>query len=217
MNTSQQIIDLTRVIKDKQPGVTIAQTKTKQKDGWNAKTISSYSHSGTHMDAPWHFESLEVTIDEIPVERFVGKAWVVDVEVHKPSQLISLDDIVPQLSQWKPGDSMIIRTGWSDTFDSNEYRDELPRIGVDLAHWMVRNKVNMLGVEPPSVADVNNLEEVTLIHEILLKAGIIIIEGLVNLEYITTEFCQLIALPLKIFEGDGAPARVVAVIKSAHE
>ena len=69
----------------------------------------------------------------------------------------------------------------------------------------------MLGVEPPSVADVNNLDEITRIHSILLGAGIIIIEGLTNLEALSSEKVELIALPLKIGDGDGAPARVVAV------
>ena len=69
----------------------------------------------------------------------------------------------------------------------------------------------MLGVEPPSVADVNNLEEVTRIHRILLKGGVTIIEGLCNLEGITGDKCWLIALPLKIFQGGGAPARVIAI------
>ena len=55
MREQSAIIDLTRVIKDGNPGVTIRQARTKSEDGWNAKTISTYSHAGTHMDAPWHF------------------------------------------------------------------------------------------------------------------------------------------------------------------
>jgi arylformamidase len=69
----------------------------------------------------------------------------------------------------------------------------------------------MLAVEPPSVADVNNLAEVTLIHKILLGGNIIIVEGICNTEDITKEIVQLIALPLKILKGDGAPARVIAI------
>jgi kynurenine formamidase len=65
-------------------------------------------------------------------------------------------------------------------------------------------------VEPPSVADVHNLKEVTDIHRLLLGADIIIVEGLTNLEAIQTDCVWLMALPLKIGRGDGAPARVVA-------
>jgi kynurenine formamidase len=70
----------------------------------------------------------------------------------------------------------------------------------------------MIGVEPPSVADVNNLTEVTTIHEILLK-GVVIIEGLSNLEKLQSNCVELIALPLKIKNGDGSPARVIAIEK----
>ena len=69
----------------------------------------------------------------------------------------------------------------------------------------------MLGVEPPSVADVNNLEEVTEIHRILLDGDVIIIEGLTNLRQIRRDQVVLIALPLKVEGGDGAPARVIAL------
>ncbi|MEL7122642.1 MAG: cyclase family protein, partial [Bacteroidota bacterium] len=71
----------------------------------------------------------------------------------------------------------------------------------------------MLGVEPPSVADVNNLVEVTQIHTTLLQGKVSIIEGLTNLESISSDKVWLMALPLKIKDGDGAPARVIAFSK----
>ncbi|MEL6274659.1 MAG: cyclase family protein, partial [Bacteroidota bacterium] len=80
-----------------------------------------------------------------------------------------------------------------------------------LAKWCVQKKVKMLGVEPPSVADVNNLPEVTAIHHILLQGDVLIIEGLMGLQQITKEYVMLLALPLKIAGGDGAPARVIVM------
>ena len=68
-----------------------------------------------------------------------------------------------------------------------------------------------LGVEPPSVADVNNLEELTSVHNVLLGAGIIIVEGLTNLDQIQNEKVTFMALPLKIARGDGAPVRALAI------
>jgi kynurenine formamidase len=69
----------------------------------------------------------------------------------------------------------------------------------------------MLGVEPPSVADVNNLAEVTQIHHLLFQGKVIIIEGLTNLSALSQNKIWLMALPLKIKEGDGAPARVIGL------
>jgi kynurenine formamidase len=92
-----------------------------------------------------------------------------------------------------------------------QYRDELPRVSRDLALWCVNRQVRILGVEPPSVADVNNREEVEQIHAILLNGGVIIIEGLTNLEAISSSRVIFAAFPLKIKDRDGPPVRAVAI------
>jgi arylformamidase len=91
------------------------------------------------------------------------------------------------------------------------YRDNLPRVAEDLARWCVERKVKLLGVEPPSVADVNNTEELTRIHKILLCGGVTIVEGLTNLDQVQTEKVFFAALPLKIESGDGCPCRAFAI------
>jgi kynurenine formamidase len=69
----------------------------------------------------------------------------------------------------------------------------------------------MLGVEPPSVADVNNIEELTATHRILFEGGVIVVEGLANLTSLSKPRVTFIALPLKVAGGDGAPVRAVAI------
>ena len=91
------------------------------------------------------------------------------------------------------------------------YRDELPRIDVGLARWLVERGVVLLGVEPPSVADVNSPEELTAVHRVLLSGGVIVVEGLADLDQITSEVFELIVLPLRVRGGDGSPVRAVAV------
>lgn len=206
-----KVIDLTRVIVHGDSGVQLETAKTMGTDGWHAKTLHLYSHSGTHMDAPFHFEVNEQTIDNIAVSRFVGKAWLVDLSVVESRHSITVSDLGDVANTLSEGDSLLIKTGWSINFGTPKFRDELPRISKELALWCGEKKVNMLGVEPPSVADVNNIKEVTEIHQILMKNDIIIIEGLVNLEQIKSSVITLIALPLKVKNGDGAPARVIAI------
>jgi arylformamidase len=110
------------------------------------------------------------------------------------------------------GESLLLRTGWSRYVDRPEiYRDGLPRVADDLAAWCVQAGVKLLGVEAPSIADVNNLEEVTRIHRILLSGGVTIVEGLTNLESLTQERVLFGALPLKIEGGDGCPCRAFAI------
>ncbi|TGV02594.1 cyclase family protein [Flavivirga rizhaonensis] len=207
------IVDLTLTYTNDFIGFSKEISKTIDADGWNASTLTFYSHCGTHMDAPIHFNVSKQTIDHIPVTDFVGRAWVVDVRHIGSKGLINPEHIPQKIKdEFVAGDSLIFWTDWSQYANTPKYRDELPRISKDLALWCVSKKVKMIGVEPPSVADVNNLDEVTKIHQILLQ-GVVIIEGLTNIDALQTNCVELIALPLKIGDGDGAPARVIAIEK----
>ena len=208
-----RIIDLTQAYHSGMPGVEIRSAKTLEEDGWNASTLQLYSHAGTHMDAPFHFGVTDQRIDQLPPSRFIGPAWVVKLGEVVPRQWIKVEDLGSVAEKVRAGDSLLLRSGWSQRQGTAAYRDELPRISEELARWCVGKKINILGVEPPSVADVNNLEEVTLIHRILLGGDVIIVEGLTNLEEVIADQVTLMALPLKIKSGDGAPARVIAMEK----
>ena len=205
------IYDLSRIIRDGDPGVRVSPARTLEKDGWNASTLELYSHSGTHMDAPWHFGCGDATIDEAPLNTCMGPAHIVRLPNTQESELLTVGHLGLLAESFTAGHSLIFHTGWSRYFDRPEiYRGKLPRISEELARWCVEKGVRMLGVEPPSVADVNNLEEVTTIHQILLGGGVTIIEGLVNLESIPADTCHFAAFPLKIHQGDGSPCRALA-------
>jgi len=211
-----RIIDLTLSLENGLRGVTLETAQTVEKNGWNATTLHLYSHCGTHMDAPKHFGVAsplrgEQTIDQIPLEKCMGPAWLVDLSGIKPRSLITPADVGALQNKVRPGDSLLLRTGWSRLVHSPAYRDELPRISPELARWCVDKGIRMLGVEPPSVADVNNIEELTTVHEILLKGGIIIVEGLAHLDEIRKEKVTFMAFPLKITKGDGSPVRAVTI------
>ncbi|MFS4417598.1 cyclase family protein [Maribacter sp. 2307ULW6-5] len=208
---NSKITDLTHSLSNRMEGVGIVPAKTMAKDGWNATNLSLYSHVGTHMDAPIHFGVNHGTIDHIPLERLITEAWVVNLAHVPPSALITVADMEPIAHKIKKGQGVLLHTDWSKKLYTDDYRNKLPRISRELAHWLGKKGVGLLGVEPPSVADVNNIGEVTEIHTILMKNDIIIIEGLKNLEQLTKEKVTLIALPLKVEGGDGAPARVLAL------
>lgn len=206
-----RIIDLTLTLKSGMRGVTFEPARILEKDGWNATTLSLYSHCGTHMDAPIHFGVGRQTIDKLDVSQLIGPAWVIDVRPIEPCASIDIEHMSNIADKIEPGDSILICTGWSEYYDQERYRNELPRVSAGLAQWCVEKQVRMLGVEPPSVADVNNIEELTTVHKILFEGGVIVIEGLANLQSLTKSKVTLIALPLKIADGDGAPARIVAI------
>ena len=206
-----RIIDLTLPLSSGAKGICIEPANRLETDGWNASTLCLYSHCGTHIDAPVHFGVGTETIETIDVENLIGPAWVADVRPIGPRALIEPQHLGAIADKFKPGESLLICTGWSAYYGRDQYRQELPRISEELTHWCVEKKVRMLGVEPPSVADVNNIDELTTIHKTLFEGGVIVVEGLANLTSVSKPHVTFIALPLKIANGDGAPARAIAI------
>lgn len=220
-----RIIDLTLPLENGLRGISIEPARTIAEHGWNATTLHLYSHCGTHMDAPMHFAVSDQTIDQIPLDKCMGPAWVVDpvcsVPVraseesasrrHYERALIRVADLGATVDRVRPGDGLLLRTGWSRLFREPAWRDELPRVSLELAQWCVQRGVRILGVEPPSVADVNNIEELTSVHKVLLAGGVIIVEGLTNLDQIHAEKVTFMAFPLRVAGGDGAPVRALAI------
>lgn len=205
------IIDLSLPIDNDMPGVDITPARRLETDGWNATTLALYSHCGTHMDAPCHFVPGGNTLDQQPLEEIVGQAIVLDLSPAEPKQLITVGDVGPIADQVVPGVRILFRTDWHKRYGTPEYRNELPRISIELAEWLVERCVGLIGVEPPSVADVNNMQELTDVHQTLFRGGVVIVEGLANLDRIQSESVQFIALPLNITGGDGCPVRAIAI------
>ena len=207
----RRIIDLTLPLETGMRGVRIEPAKQIADHGWNTSTYTLYSHCGTHMDAPRHFIAEGTGIDQVPLDACIGPARVVNLTPAAPNELLTPQRLGAWQDKIQAGDRVLIRTDWSRRHGTPEYRDELPRIDLSLAHWLVRRGVLLVGVEPPSVADVNNVEELTAVHRALLEAGVVIVEGLANLDRVAAETVELIVLPLSVPGGDGAPVRAVAV------
>jgi arylformamidase len=207
-----RIVDLTLPLTPGQRGVAMEPKFTVVRDGWNAATWQLYSHAGTHMDAPVHFAAGPGTIDQQSPDGCMGPAWVVRLPHLKPKSVLTVSDLGAVAGKFLAGESLLLATDWSRyESDLTRYRDELPRVGDELAAWCVEKRVRLLGVEPPSVADVNNLGEVTRIHRILLGGGVTIVEGLTHLDQLVNERVFFVALPLKLAGGDGSPVRAFAI------
>lgn len=205
------IVDLTLPLRPGQRGVACEPRFQLERDGWNAATWQLYSHAGTHMDAQIHFGAGPGTIDTHAPERCMGPAWVIRLPGVGPSHLHTVADLGPVADRFVTGESLLLATGWSRHVDDpGLYRDRLPRIGEDLARWCVARRVKLLGVEPPSVANVHDRAEVTRIHQILLAGGVTIVEGLTRLDRLVRERVFLLALPLPLAGGDGCPVRAIA-------
>ena len=212
--TPYRIIDLTLPLRRGMRGVDWeSKYAIERGDGWNASTLHLYSHAGTHMDAQIHAAAGPETIDQIPLARCCGTARVVHLPATTPKELMTPKHLGPVADTFRPGEVLLLATGWSRFVDDPAvYRDGLPRIGDELAAWCVELKVNVLGVEPPSVADVSNLDELSRIHKVLLAGRVTIVEGLTNLDRLRDGEGWFVAAPLPVVGGDGSPCRAFALV-----
>jgi predicted dehydrogenase/kynurenine formamidase len=211
LSRHRRIVDLSLPVSRSLRGADITPSKTIEVDGWNATTITLYSHAGTHMDAPRHFLPAGPTLDQQDLAVCCGRARVVNLAPAAPRQLLTVEDVERSLGAVYPGDRLLLRTDWYQRLGTDEYREALPRISAALARWLVERQVALIGVEPPSVADVNDLAELTEVHQTLFRGGVVIVEGLAYLDRLTQPEVEFFALPLNILGGDGCPVRAIAI------
>ena len=211
----KRIVDLSLTLHHGMRGVEFAPKYTVDDKGWNATTLSLYSHSGTHMDAPVHYNVSREGIDSIPLEHCMGPAHIVDVTAIDSKGLLTPAHVQYLQTKIKKGDGLIFKTGWSAFIDTPQYREQAPGLSPELVEWCVLKGIRMLGIDTPSVSDVNNIPLLTRIHKILLAAGIIIVEGLANLDALEKEYVFFMAIPLKLKAMDGSPVRAFAIENDA--
>jgi arylformamidase len=164
----------------------------------NVGSIQSSVHTATHCDAPFHFDEAGATIEQLPLDLFVGPAWVVDVRGHANwrQQVAGLDFTnTPRV--------LFHTDGWPDTA---RFPDAIPVMEPELPDWLADRGVRLIGVDLPSV---DPLDSKTLDnHHALGRRGITIVEGLWLADLPAGRY-ELIALPLKIVGADGSPLRAV--------
>jgi kynurenine formamidase len=212
--TTERIVDLTLPHYHGLRGVEIHPNTRIAAEGYNTTNLRLYSHAGTHMDAPRHFIDEGRTIDRIDLAKCIGPALVIDLSHKAPNSFITIEDMAAHAEQIGAGSRLLLRTDWDLHADLPDYRTSFPRISLALAEWMAERGVWLVGLEMPSVASLQDKQELTDVHRALLRAEIVIVECLANLRLLPPRV-TFIALPLKIKEGDGTPIRAVAVIESA--
>jgi len=209
---ARHLVDLTLPLNKGDRGVDWDIAMEIPKDNWNARLLHLYSHSGTHMDAPSHFIPGAKSIDQIDLNKCIGPALLIDLGDVTEKFLIELKHIDRYKNKISRGSRIILKTRWSKYYGLPVFRDQCPRISLELANYLANLDINLIGVEPPSVADVHNESELVLVHRAFLEKEIVIVEGLCNLDKIPQEEFTIMTLPLPIKDGDGSPCRVVAFI-----
>jgi kynurenine formamidase len=190
-------------------------------------SFEASEHSGTHMDAPVHFGEGRPAVDEIPPERFISPAVVIDVSQacgRDPDYEMSPEDIASWEAAhgWiQPGAAVLARTGWAELWrDRGRYmgtrslneagRFHFPGIAPQAAELLVERRVHGAGIDTASLDHGPSAAFQT--HRILNGAGLYGLENLANLHLLPPRGATVIALPARISGGSGAPARVIAIV-----
>lgn len=180
------------------------------KDGWTLESITMNLHSGTHMDAPAHLGHFSLTLDRMPIERFHGKALYVPLAGKGAREPITLDDLKPYTERMDDETIVLLYTGWGEKRSwSKEWVYDSPYLSNEAARLLVERNVRGVGIDHFSIGGTGaeNMET----HRILLEANIWIAEGLsLNEPELESGSWHVFAMPIKIRESSGAPARVVA-------
>jgi kynurenine formamidase len=177
----------------------------------NITEIHMVAHHGTHVDAPRHFMIDGPTFEQIPLERLYGPAVVWRIE-KEPFGVITAQDFEAARPALKPGDMVLLDTGWAKYVNTEKYEDH-PYLSIDAASWLVEHQVKLLGVDfstPDLTAHKRPSGFTWPVHQILLSQGVLVAEHLTNLAPLANTRVEAMFLALPIAGSDGAPARVLA-------
>lgn len=214
----KKLIDMTHRIRPDMPvypgteSPTFSSACTIERDGFEEKKITMYSHTGTHMDAPAHIIKEAMTLDRFPVNHFMGKGFLVPVNGSgKDNRKIDINDIRPFQKSIEKSNFVLFYTGWSKFWNSDDYFDNYPVLSCDAAEWLSQFELKGVGV------DAISFDETTTstfpVHKTFLSHNIVIIENLTNLNQLenTPEFI-FTCFPLNVYDADGGPVRAVALV-----
>jgi len=208
----------------------VADGVTPQGYYYAANNFATSEHGGTHLDAPVHFAKGHWSVEQIPLERLVGDAIVVDVttaSAAQPDYRVTTDDF----SAWErangdmpPAAIVLIRTGYSrfwpdaarylgtaERGDAGVAKLHFPGLHPDAAKWLAEARhVKAVGLDTASID--HGQSTMYESHRILYERDIPAFENLTNLDRLPARGAFIVALPMKIKGGTGAPLRAMAIV-----
>ena len=197
---------------------------TVQRNGYFTRSFRMLEHYGTHLDAPAHFPPGKKTVDQIPPERLLGPAVVIDVRKEtKKDADYRLS--AARVARWEKqhgriprGAIVLLRTGWAARWpDEKRYRNmdargvmHSPGYSVEAVRLLLRRKVSGIGIDTMNVD--SGAAQDFAVHTLSHGAGLYHLENLANLTALPESGAFLIVAPIKLEGGSGGPARVFAVL-----
>ena len=184
-------------------------------DSCNTSLLTLPSHTGTHVDAPYHFIADGKTVDEYSPETWIFKYPFISEMPVNPGQLLSAKDLNYNLEPNKEVDLLLIRTGFEELRNEEIYWKEGPGLSADLVPLLLDCYPNLraVGVDFISISSLKNRNEGRAVHKGFTEKGLLIFEDMAlsgigegrSLE-------KVVALPLRFKNGDGAPCSIIGWI-----
>ena len=213
-----KVIDLTLTISEKiptfpgSPQPNFIDWENIEKDGYNLELLFLSTHTGTHIDAPFHFMKKGQKIDQIMTKRLVIEAVLIKIR-KGANQTITKTDIQRFEKKYgiiDNGSTIIFHTGWQKNLNKKFYFLKNPGLATSAAKYLASKKINLVGIDSPSI-DLGS-DSKFLVHHILAKNNILIVENLANLEKIKSDKFHLITAPLKLKDATGSPIRALGFV-----
>lgn len=169
----------------------------------NLSWLTMGSHSGTHVDAPYHFESQGKRVEEVDISLLVGPARVLELA---PCTSIGKEELERAGAQ--EAERLLFKTTNSTLWSRREFQPDYVYLTPEAARYLADTQVKLVGIDYLSLEAYQSQDHAA--HHILLSRGIVILEGL-NLQGIAAGDYTLVCLPLKIKGAEGAPARAILI------
>ncbi len=210
MSRKLRLYDLSLTIHEKMviwpgdPAVRLTRVRSIQTDGVSVSSLTTGTHTGTHLDAPAHLLPDGLTVEALALEPLVGPAYV----AYLPEVAIITAQVLEGLALPASCRRLLFRTRNSDEglLVQGDFRPDYVALAEDAAQWLVERDYLLVGLDALSIDAYQ--EQAGVAHRLLLSQKIAVIEG-VDLRQVPPGEYMLCCLPLKILGADGAPVRAV--------
>jgi kynurenine formamidase len=195
------------------PRPRLATHSTIERDGFNLLRVSMGSQTGTHVDAPYHFDAGTERIDDVPLERFLGPAVVVDASGLGARGRITWRHVEPVAPRLGPGVIVLLRTDWSRRYGDPAYFAN-PFLDAGACRRLLDLGVRTFCIDAINIDETPDPEhpgEGFPVHHLIAEAGGVIGENFRNLASVDWPDPFVMCLPVALEGADGAPVRAVAV------